>query len=322
MTLKKHISYATDRRDFIKASALTGLGVLFSNYGFAHPFGQKAATNTLPVGFTITPIAMLDDATALTLQSDQVHQLIKDYLVSNLALEKPGSNDPQPGNTARLAGVADFNQDHCVALLEEARQNRDKIKEDETLQHHLAFALGWLGYRTAQRHFGDAYEQNDDGLPSEKGIYYDATLLQALSPNRQPVKAEALDSLFLEMIPRILTRFHTLIPDYDDAPGWVIRLATWRDNTEKYFTQLAQAYADPDLAKVKKYVNDFYNQQDPVIQLIRNQSGSVAKAVRNAESQSQYAQAVAATYQDFHTASAFVEGEIEQEALKERLFAA
>ena len=191
------------------------------------------------------------------------------------------------------------------------------------MQHKLAFVLGWLGYHSAHQHFGDAYGQTESGLPEEKGIYYDAILLRELSAGSQKtVKAEELESLFLQMMPRILTRFHTLIPDYDDVEGWIMRMADWRVNMENYFSQLARAYASPDAGKMKKYANTFYNPKDPVIQMAQSENAkkNVEGAVQAAKSQSRYAQAVAETYQYFQTVNNFMEGDLDISALRKSLF--
>jgi len=136
-------------------------------------------------------------------------------------------------------------------------------------------------------------------------------------------RVDAVARLFREMGPRMLIRFHTLIPDYDDAAGWIERLAAWRNEETHIMRRLAEAYQAPDPEKQRRYVVEpnFYDAGDTVIRVARALQHGAEPPVRVDEAvaaatrdQSHYAQAVAAGYRHLQAAHDYLRGAINQAA--------
>jgi hypothetical protein len=297
MTIR--INSKTKRREFLKGSMLASIGLMMGPLVYSRPllsgFSQGQSST-----FAIAPLALLSDLSSLVHSSSQFHPAMKSSLVSDFELDKPGSNDPKPGNTARLAGVRTFGKTECTNLLQEVKDQFDEIQTDIDLQHRLAFALGWLGFASADRHFQGAFGAQSTGLPTDQGMQYDAIILKANAPSAAPVDEDALNALFLHTIPRTLTRFHTLIPDYDEVYTWLDNMAEWRSNLEVYYGELAKAYVNVSLEG-----QQFYDLADPIINSANTGKGY---NVKNSAAKSTYGKALAATYHNYLAVNDFLTG--------------
>jgi hypothetical protein len=319
-------SLSCSRREFLKKSSLAGMLLSFSGLGLAS--ANSLLSPPLPPafmgsGFNIYSFALIDDCARLAMHSDKVSPVLKKSLPFDFNVGKPGSNKPYPGSTARLASIMPFSREDYVSLLANAREKKNALDDFGDDRQKLAFALGWVMSHAGNKHLGQ-FKKNADQPFSESDLYLDAAILRDKSAGQAATaKAEDLESLFKQMTPRVLTRFHTFIPDMADGPGWVLRIAEWRENLNQYYTNLAAAYAKPDAAKMKQYVTGpgVYSPADEVIKLARSLqrnktggTGNVEQAT-SAKAKSHYARAVAEGYRHLKTASDFFEGKITEKQL-------
>ena len=87
----------------------------------------------------------------------------------------------------------------------------------------------------------------------EMSIYQDTYLLKTLAGTKAAqVAYEDLNQLLKVMLPRAITRVHTLIPDSQNGPEWVVRMGQWRKENNDLMEQYARIYTQPDPAKVKE----------------------------------------------------------------------
>ena len=150
----------------------------------------------------------------------------------------------------------------------------------------------------------------------------------ASSPAAQAFQADEIESLFHSIWQRALIGLHTFIPDQEDIDGWLERLFRTRQLFYVDIRRYANAFADPDPDKVKRFIVDvhFYEGQDPLIQLARSiQRGALdagidlQEALEAAASQSQYACALRRGYLYLQAASDFFERRIDEQTFKDRL---
>jgi hypothetical protein len=277
----------------------------------------------------LTSIAIADDCIRLARHAEGIDSTIKDVLRSNVDQELPG-------NVALLGGMAPMGADDAVDLLERIRQRWEGREDGDRTEEKLALVLGWMAHRAARVHLRPLHaelEPSQPGLyPSEVTLYHDAAVLRHRSGRVEnagaPSSVDSLAQLFREMGPRILIRFHTFIPDYDDGSGWVERMATWRHEKESLLQRLAQAYQAPDADKLRQYVTEpnFYDENDAVIRaahaLQRGEEPPLRAEQADAAAtsdQSLYAQALIQGYHYLQEASDYWRGVSSKEALLDRL---
>ncbi|CAN5378563.1 hypothetical protein BH23BAC1_BH23BAC1_49820 [soil metagenome] len=312
------------RRNFLKKSTFAGVLLSVSSYGFSSAenlFFQPSPGSAIGSGFNIFSIAIIDDSARLARKSKEISALIQKNLVSDFNLPKKGSNAPHPGNTARLASILPFNKEDFISLLANARENKNKLDDFGEETQKLGFALGWVASNAGNKHLDQLRSENK--AISENSYYLDAAILRSKSAGKtKSIKAEDIESLLHQMAPRIFTRFHTFIPDFDDGEGWVLRMAGWRENLNNYFKNLSKAYASPDQENMKKYITGpgIFNPDDEIIKLAHSDQENVSvEQILKAEAKSKYAQTMVEGYKNLKVASDFMEGKINEQQLKENI---
>ena len=137
-------------------------------------------------------------------------------------------------------------------------------------------------------------------------------------PAIQGFSAKDLEDLSRVLLMRAYIALHTFQPGLDIL-DWMDRFFLLRQNYFISVQQYAEAFANPDPKKVKRYVIDtnFYNPEDALIRLARTiQAGKVVDgdqiegARARAEGQSQYARAVARGCKYLKVSSLFFEDEM------------
>ena len=286
----------------------------------------------------ITHTAVTDDCARLAIHSPSVCSAFKECLGKHLGL-------------ARLAGVTRSGDRFTTKLLAKYRDAWPKRTEGSALAQKLAFVLGWLCHRAADRQMKPIFHATDPNCPespTDCSVYHDVFLLREVyaGSTREPyspatveprmeslpgarlIGVEAVEELFRAMWQRALIGLHTFIPDQDDIEGWLERLFAKRQEFYVDLRRYAEAFAEPDPEKMKRFVYDvnFYDASDPIIRLARSlQEGSgseginLDEAVVAAESQSEYAQALRKGYLYIQAASEYFERHIGEEALRDRL---
>ncbi|AHM60262.1 hypothetical protein D770_10025 [Flammeovirgaceae bacterium 311] len=307
------------RRGFLKTSALISGGMFFMPASFWQSAFMAPAG---PLGARLAPIAMADDVFGLVMGSMQMPADFRKALTTNL-------NEHLPGNTARLARNFPDAGGNAVALLKIGRESMES--KDELGEEKLGLALGAIAYNAVNNSLA-ACKSKQQGSKPDAGVYLDAAVLKAMNgmePGQQlGGDSTALSSLFKEMVPRVLTRFHTLIPDDDDAQNWVLRVYSWRNEMDSYFDELAKAYMQPDQKKINgiNSKSGFINTADALYREARsmhkdsNQNAVAIKtALEKAKGQSLYTKTLASGYSAIEAAAAFYEQEIDEQELVRRL---
>lgn len=139
---------------------------------------------------------------------------------------------------------------------------------------------------------------------------------------------EDVESLFNGMQPRMITRTHTLTPDYDDGEGWTLRISAWRDKSLALMHRYAAAYVAPVPAKLDKYITklNFYNREDGLIAMARRLQNNkpvstrdIQKELETGKSQSLYARILKDGIRSIQMANKFWVGKISISELRKKL---
>lgn len=317
-----------NRRHFLTHTAAAGAGLALGLPALARSASSFArAADALAAGTHLTPLLLVDDAVRLTLVNPSISGDLKTAMIEHQAF-------------ARVSGALSRSEQDVVALLTTIRDGwatRDGLPVEnhevhgDMLEPKLAVAAGWLAHRAAQQTiYGDAAVTLDD----DRAVYHDVTLLQAVhqsEPVASPettVSVEALAQLFQMMYLRTYMRMHTIDPDFDDVEGWILRVVQWNNDLEPLTRRYAEAYVQPDAAKVRRYVQapNFYAPSDPLIRLARSlhqgltQSAiDLDEAVAAASTQSQYARALGQAYRTLASVGAFLDGGLSTAELRQEL---
>jgi hypothetical protein len=148
------------------------------------------------------------------------------------------------------------------------------------------------------------------------------------APGILSLDAGALEDALRSLWQRALIGMHTFIPDQEDVEGWLERLFKTRQQFYVDIRRYAEAFARPDPAKVRRFLDEvnFYQDQDPLIRLARSIQAGIPEieidlpaALAAAATQSQYAQALRRGYLYLEAASGYFEGRIDESALADAL---
>jgi len=316
-----------ERRRFLKRSTVLGAGVFFAGGRAAfHPASAGAAPVLYGDG-GLTAMAIIDDSLRLMRHAGTLSEPFRGVLRRDV-------NKERTGNMALLGGMVPMDVEDAVRLLGRFREDGTGSEEASTEQK-FALVLGWIAHRAARRQIKPLHEAAEPirpGLhPSEMTLYHDATVLRHRSARDDAGPDQQVDGgarLFREMGPRMLIRFHTLIPDYDDAAGWIERLAAWRNEEGELMQRLAEAYQAPDPEKQRRYVEEpnFYDESDAVIRTARALQDEAEPPWRVEEAvaatthdHSHYAQAVAAGCRHLQAAHDYVRGARTEQDVRDQL---
>lgn len=252
----------------------------------------------------ITHTAILDDCFRLMAAHDKVCDAFREVMRDQVRF-------------ARLGGITRRGDFHSVGLLTSIRERWDGRSADDKLEPKLAFILGWLTHRAADRQMKPVFREVEPGRPvspAQSSVYQDAFIFHEVfqSGNASPyhpqtfadtpdvapgIDAAALEELIRVLLQRALIELHTLIPDDENIEGWLENLF---DRQQRFYVdreRYAQAVANPDPEWVRRGIEEvnFYDRDEPIIQAARaiqhGQSADVVAAVA-AEASSHYAQAL------------------------------
>lgn len=278
----------------------------------------------------ITHTAVLDDCFRLVGASDAICDTFK--AVANEHLE-----------LARLASATRSGDSFTVPLLERLRTEWPHRKPEDGLEPRLAFVLGWLCHRAADRQMKPVFraaDQKTGKSPTDCSIYHDVHVLKKVygvdpeSPYSEsaagaatPCPAEQWEimrDVFHTLLQQSLIELHTLVPDPEDAWGWIDRLRQRQQGFGVDITRYARALADPDPDKVKRYIEEthFYSEDDAMVGLAREIQGGGAvdseriDAATRCDPESHYGQALSKAFMYVVSAGSFFEGRIDTAQLQ------
>lgn len=288
----------------------------------------------------ITHTAILEDCFNMMFASEQICKPFKEVGKEHVLFAQFGS-------------VTRSGDRFTVQLLDNYRTDWEERRKKEKLDFKLAFVLGWLCHRAADRQMKPVFRQHEpesNEFPTDCSIYHDAFIFNEYylkedkkSPFRYPmatfekdmeslpasshIKVHDVTELFRVISQRILIEMHTFIPDRDDIEGWFEKLYEKHQEQIIQMERYAEAIMEPDPVKVKRFIEEphFYSDEDPIIQLAKKLRNGIAvtqdeiESSVQSEAKSHYGQALQLGFNYLHSASAFFVGEIDQETLKDRL---
>jgi hypothetical protein len=251
---------------------------------------------------------------------------------------------------ARLGSGTRAGDRHSLVLLTRFRERwSDKTAEDH-LEAKLAFVMGWLCHRAADRQMKPIFRSLNPGsaeTPTECSVYHDAFLFRerylrdqerlytratfeadlGSLPVAGSLDVSALRELFHTLLQQSLVEIHTLDPDEAHIEAWLDGLVRLQQGFYVDVDRYAQAIAAPDPAKLARYVSDigFYERTDPVIaaaEALQRGEALASTEVRKAidrSGKSHYARALGTACRYLASASAYFEREIDIEELRQRL---
>jgi hypothetical protein len=320
-------SIGRGRRDFMKASGLSMLGLaLAGRAAWPDPVGAEAlasvgypASGFLIAGYVVdglTAIAVTDDTMHLARFAPSISPIFKQSLMAT-------AERPAPGNIALSGGVLPATEEQGLRFIYRLQQDWKGWRNGNKQDQQLALLLGWTMHRAVRLQLAPLYATFPD--PDEARVYHDAAVVRLRSGAREgQASSEEVFEMLNAMVPRTMIRFHTNIPDYDDAEGWIMRVANWRVNHARLLQRYADAIASPDPARQNRYVTqpNFVNPADPLIQLAarlrdggRN-ADNLEGALAEAGGQSLYAQALLRSFRHLEAASAYFDREIDAGTLR------
>lgn len=278
----------------------------------------------------IAHMAVADDCRRLVLESESICE----------PFERVLSKHPQ---AVRLGSMTRSGGTYMVPLLEKYR-NKELTGDSEK---RLAFVLGWIAHRAADRFYKTIYRQLDPEAERTHNIriYHDLVLYDKVYDNgaRDPfipglleksmesqpgsgaMDVTNVEHLFGAKWLQDMLELHSFIDDDDDIDDWIDNVLSSR---QYYRLDHQGAYESPDPDKMERFITNanFYDPDDPIIRLVRSiQQGSpdrsinVEKAVEEAITGSQYARSLNLGYAYLKAASEYFKGAIDKPMLKYRL---
>ena len=246
---------------------------------------------------------------------------------------------------ARLGGITRHGDRHNPGLLEHYRSQWEAGAADKAVGAKLAFVLGWLSHRAADRTAKPVFRELDGSnpqSPTDCSIYHDVCVLQEVYAGAD--KPDALgkhmlldgtdanpgnsEALFHAYWRRMLVRMHTFIPDDTDPDRWLEHVIKMQQRLYVDLRRYAEAWKHPDPEKVDRFLTkpNFYNRHEPLLRLVRGiQCGDnvddidLADALATAANGSLYAYMLARAYRYCRAASDFFDRRIEMGELTSRL---
>ena len=273
------------RREFIKTVvASSAATAFFSSHLMAETMSSTSSDsgeNHVGIPNRLATYVLLDDVVKLAMTSKLIPAHVNGYIYSDYHVEIPG-NISRMGWLVRaleqqVADVIEREKNKAKSVWtdlsrDELSTRRSNILEENVItESKVALMIGWFMARGIREILGPAWyaaKESEDDM----AVYQDMYVLRQIAGTPEPGSAETVEDLIQHMIPRAITRIHTLKPDDDDPDNWTVRITDWRDQAAELIKKYAKAYSDPVKAKVQKYVYDsnFYNPDDAVIKAARN----------------------------------------------------
>lgn len=285
----------------------------------------------------ITHTIILDDSLRLMLAAEALSPALAESAMKRWDL-------------ARLGSGTRAGDRHSIALLAELRECWPDKSARDRHEARLAFVMGWLCHRAADRQMKPLFRSLNPGsaeTPTECSVYHDAFLFRerylhdrerlytpaTFETDLEPLTAadsldvQAVRELFHTLLQQSLLEIHTLDPDEAHIGDWLDGLFRLQQQFYVDVGRYGQAIAAPDPAKLGRYVIDigFYERADPVVaaaEALQHGETLASRDVRKAIEKggtSHYAQALVTACRYLASASAYFEGEIDIGELRQRL---
>jgi len=271
----------------------------------------------------ITHIAVQEDTVRLAIHADEICDAFK------LCFK-------EHNKAARMGSSSRGNSTFVVQNLQHFRDKWETRKPNDRIEDKLAFTLGWITHRAADRFFKPKYgifDKNPNNLhPVDIRIYHDVVLYEKVynSGAREPfskgfaqknmkthpgakgfslTKAEALFSPMYQSEILSLQSFDTV----KNGAEFLKRVEDEFPTFTVDFDRFIEGVNNPDEENMQQMITEpnFYDEKDPIIKTARNlQEGKpVAKAsvldMLNTAKQSQYAQVLGQSFKWIYEASQY-----------------
>lgn len=289
----------------------------------------------------IAHLAICDDTFRLALLHPQIHADFKKIMT-------------QQRDIAHMGAITRSADKWSADLIVWARQQKHRDAPDPQTAQKLAFVLGALTHRSADRltkpitncwgkDVNSHEADSGAGSANESKIVQDIFIFKEVYGSgagenadpftravlQTPTESEAhLEEYFRVLWRRALIAMHTIAPDGDNIQPWLTAFLNGLQTFPKSLSQYAELAANWDSETVRKYLIDknFYRRDDVLIRLAREvQRGSTVTAqnvvdgmVATDKTHSRYARALAKALDYLLAASELYAGEIDLDAGKER----
>jgi hypothetical protein len=287
----------------------------------------------------VTHTAVVEDCFNLMLASERICSAFKEAGRDHIRFIQFGS-------------VTRSGDKFTVNLLDKYRSIWDTNKEKDRLGYKLAFVLGWLCHRAADRQMKVVFreaEPESREFPTDCSIYHDAFIFRKLYdgngntpfPYRTAHFERQLESLSAAAVVDVngvtdayrsiwqqsLLGLQTFIPQTEDREGWLSKLHAKHQEQVIHLDRYAEAVVTPIPSKTQRFIieTNFYNSEDAILQLceeLRNGVEPTQKEIDEAfeaEPTSHYAHAVRMGFGYLMSASSYFTGAIDEGTLKDQL---
>lgn len=287
----------------------------------------------------VTHTAVVEDCFLAMFASDRICDAFKEAGRDHIGISQFGS-------------VTRSGDKFTVPLLEKYRASWQERKEADRLSFKLAYVLGWLCHRAADRQMKVVFreaEPESREFPTDCSIYHDGFIYRKLYkdnantpfpyraahfetgmtslPAASAVSTASLETAHRFLWQRFLLGLHAFVEESGASDDWLDRLHARHQEQVIALKRYEEAALAPDASKFRRFVTEtnFYDDEDAILQvtqaLRRGERASSETVDRAFESEptSQYAQAVKLGFGYLVAASEYFEGKIDQETLKDRL---
>jgi len=269
----------------------------------------------------IMPVAIVTDCSRLLLATESLNDGIREMLKADI-------NQSIPGNLSRLGSSIPFDDETVLTAFQQLRKKLDP--GSETQKKKISLLLGWLMFHPLRKEMTRIFSKLvDQGYHYDTiRIFYDTYIFRQVSGSQDTgnLTKENATNFFRAMHPRMVTRLHTLKPEYNDGPGWVVKMSEWRRNNHELTGLYGSFLVKPDQEMYNRFFKRYnvYDPQDQLIMLVNNMkqqisSGKVEKLILSDPGNSIYARSLVDGYKNVVSAQEFLNGKIDIENLKQRL---
>ena len=260
-----------NRRDFLRQISYGSTAILISP-----SILSACQTGTVPGEKNsidldgIIPITFINDAAGLILMNGNISETTREALTADINLNISG-------NMSRIAAGLCLPEVKILDLLAKLKREWSDRDSDMKLEHKYSLFLGWIIYSGFRTVTGDLYHKliNKGYHYDDIRIFHDAFMFRQISnisSTTDPLcSVQELAELFQIMLPRMITRLHTFMPDSDDGKQWVLDITEWRKANKKLMSKYAAAYVNPSTENIERFILQpgFYAVDDQIIQIAR-----------------------------------------------------
>jgi len=296
-----------DRRDFFNSLGLGSAGLMLgSTWLTSCSLGENNENGSAICIGGILPIAYSIDCSRLLLDSGGLDTPYASLLEGDINLRIPG-------NLSRLGSSVPFGDAPMSEYLAELKAEWNPGEPAAMMKASLA--MGWIMVQPLRKSMSQVYKKLiSQGYHYDTiNQYYDVFMLRQFSgaPDASSSSANDVEHFFRALVPRMITRLHTLKPDYQDGPGWVVRMSEWRKENLDLAESYAEMYVQDDEV-LNKHLIDRYNVYDPSDKLIRilreNNAGSAKKTFLSDPGNSVYAKSLVKGYTNAQALTDYLAG--------------